>query len=318
MFGRSSTMEPVKLPDERGPFKPLANVSLHFNIDWPPEVVLSTLLADESRFTEHWHLKIQDAIGGVVGSWRHEGGRHRREVTFHQKIDSPLSPVRSSKCIWVQSYILDGLEGLSFELKSDLLDVPFGDAWSLYWRWVFRPAEVGHAHGGSRVTLSTQTVFRTYLLWKSKVEGEAIRAAKELSPLIEEMVRAYMIENQPASRARRLVRLTRAQPEPADSPLGLAAAPTVEARESFVEGFRMRARKYSTVETAVLDVLLEEGGHLKLAAAGEASPPPPPQLGGAPSGGESTAGPALAVTASGLGTRAILSPAETGSRAAVI
>jgi hypothetical protein len=297
-FGRSSSsatvVVPVLLPDEREQFEALETVVVgergdpHFDIEWSPEVVLNTLLSDESRFSEHWHLKIQDALEGEVGTWQYEGGRHRRMVTFRQKIDSALSPVKSSKCIWTQWYILDSREGLSFELKSDLLDVPFGDAWSLYWRWVFRPADVGH---GSRVVLSTQTVFHKYLLWKGKVEGEAMRAARELAPVIEEMIRAFMLEHQPASMGRKLTRLTRALPEMGVPEVGrseeeagtagdepatnfadvkspatpaMSPRPSTPPRPATIDSIRMR--KFSTVEQAVLDVLFDESTLLEQAA----------------------------------------------------
>jgi len=209
MFRASGSAADPTHPDERDAFEPLEHVTLQFDLGWAPDTVWQLLFADESRFTQDWHLKAQDALNGVVGAWTDDGQRQRRTVTFKQRIDNPLSPVRASQCVWSQWALCDLQRGLVFELKSDLLDVPFGDAWSLYWRWLFTPTDVGR---GSHVTLSTQACFWKFLMWKSKISSETVRAGHEMSPDLEAMVRSYMLENQPAAMPRRMVRLTRTLP----------------------------------------------------------------------------------------------------------
>lgn len=276
MFGFGSAAGPVD-PDARGTFDPLEHVMLEFYLGWAPDTVRQLLFADESRFTMDCHLKVQDARGGVASRWTADGDRERREVTFQQRIDSPLSPVRSSNCVWSQWLLLDRQQGLVFELKSDLLNVPFGDAWSLYWRWIFRPSEVGRA---SHVTLSTQVVFVKYLVWKSQVQAEGVRAGKEMAPVLQQLIKTYMLEHQPASMPRRMVRLMRTLPEnslpaaaarseqPPPQAVGSEASRSAALPAAVASPHKRancgadlpprRARRCSSVEAAIIAASLEE------------------------------------------------------------
>ncbi|KAG8461503.1 hypothetical protein KFE25_001107 [Diacronema lutheri] len=239
MFRASGSAADPTHPDERDAFEPLEHVTLQFDLGWAPDTVWQLLFADESRFTQDWHLKAQDALNGVVGAWTDDGQRQRRTVTFKQRIDNPLSPVRASQCVWSQWALCDLQRGLVFELKSDLLDVPFGDAWSLYWRWLFTPTDVGR---GSHVTLSTQACFWKFLMWKSKISSETVRAGHEMSPDLEAMASADA--------------LSKVTPPRVDGGVRKADARTPKGGDGSTE--RLGHRHKLSIEAAVIAVSLDE------------------------------------------------------------
>lgn len=67
------------------------------------------------------------------------GGRSR-EVSFVQKIDNPLSPIRQGRGFWFQrvGWLASGV--LVYQTLSTIKDVPFGDSWAIRKKWSVRPA----------------------------------------------------------------------------------------------------------------------------------------------------------------------------------
>lgn len=200
----------VPTPDEISPDHPLQHVTNRFDCDCQPLEALDLLFADESIFMEQQLMKFQNAEDGVeVDRWapkEDETNCFQRMVRFVQRIPNPLSPVKRSACTWFQRYYLVDGETAVVLTKSDLLEVPFGDAWSLYIKWVFGP----HQHGfGSVATFSMQTVFHKSLLWRSKIENEAVRLGMMTAPRLATVVNSFLARrSRNISSARRLSRLT--------------------------------------------------------------------------------------------------------------
>jgi len=117
---------------------------------------------------------MRQSIPGTTGN---VGGRSRT-ITFVQKVDNPLSPVKQGRGTWEQrvAWLPSGV--LVVEFFSTMKDVPFSDAWGIRKKWVFRPSgNVGLDSSACQLTASLECVFFKKLMWAGKIESETISTA---------------------------------------------------------------------------------------------------------------------------------------------
>lgn len=216
---------------------PLKHITAHFQLEGSPAHVKDALFSNSSTFTTELLVWSQGSDISI-GEWQ-GGSAVQRTVTFTQAIDAPVSPVKAAPCVWTQrlEHVHDGT--LVLETKSQLSNVPFSSQWAVFFRWTFAPAKDNDA---CLVTLSMQVVFYKPLVWKAKVESEALKAARKGAPGIEELLRTFL-----ANKARQ---------DLASILANLAFQAEANADEDRMSG--VRASRRSSVEAAVIQVSVEE------------------------------------------------------------
>jgi len=188
---------------------PFKHIIKTFEVPSTMRQVYTALLSDSSPFTEDVHLKNQVATDVKIGKWRPSaqadepsrdqaangvtsatsaGGRSR-ELTFTQKIDNPLSPIKQGRGFWYQrvGWLASGV--LCYQTFSMLKDVPFCDSWAIQKKWIIRPAgDAGIDSPVCQVTCSIECVFFKRILWSGKLESETVsQATKDYQVLAEKI-----------------------------------------------------------------------------------------------------------------------------------
>jgi len=169
------------------------------------------LLADGSSYTQTVHLDNQGADQVVVGRWRpstnskepflkQEGpgstgnvGGRSRTVTFVQKVDNPLSPVKSGRGTWEQRVAWLSSGALCVEWYSTMKDVPFSDAWGIRLKWVLRPSgDMGIDSPTCQVTVSLECVWFKKIMWAGKIESETVSTSTRDYAKLEQRTLEYL------------------------------------------------------------------------------------------------------------------------------
>jgi len=158
---------------------------LDFELDCEPNAVERNLLSDSSTF-------IHDVITWSLGTnvrvspWSapDENCAATRVITYTQNIDKAFSPVKQTRCRWVQVKRRDADGSVVLETTSTLYDVPFGDSFAIKNRWRFSSLPDGRC----RALYSIETVFYKAILMQGKIDASTAKTALSSSPRLKNIV----------------------------------------------------------------------------------------------------------------------------------